>query len=381
MVNSTAEVKHVKKAVFIVNRPDYLLSHRLGLVLELKKSDYQVHVISVPHASSNGLANLGVEFHPLNIERGGANPISELVSILKCYFLVKDLSPDLLHCITIKPVFYGAFITRLIKIPKVIISVAGLGSVFTTNSNKNKVLRFIIVSLLRFGFYKRNVEAIFQNNEDLTFFVSNSVIENQLTHLIRGSGVDLNLYSLAPLPQESLQTVLLPARLIAEKGVMEFVEVAKIILSKRDDVEFWLAGEPDFGNPTSLSHETIDHLKAISGIRFLGHRSDMNMVLKKCSLVVLPSYREGFPKALIEAAAVGRPIVTTDVPGCRDAVIPGVTGLLVPLKSVDDLVFAIEDLLNNREKAQQFGLAARKFAEQNFDVHRVTAMHRVIYGL
>ena len=107
----------------------------------------------------------------------------------------------------------------------------------------------------------------------------------------------------------------------------------------------------------------------------------MNMVLKKCSLVVLPSYREGFPKALIEAAAVGRPIVTTDVPGCRDAVIPGVTGLLVPLKSVDDLVFAIEDLLNNREKAQQFGLAARKFAEQNFDVHRVTAMHRVIYGL
>ena len=371
----------MKTAVFIVNRPDYLLSHRLGLVLELQRSGYHIHVISVPHEASENIKNIGAEFHPLNIERGGTNPFRELISIAKCYSLISQIAPEILHCITLKPVFYGAFISRLVQVPKLIVSVAGLGSVFTTNSIKNMFLRTVIVRFLKFGFYKRNVAAIFQNSDDEMFFVNNNIVEKSCAHIIPGSGVDLEQYSYSPIPNLDVQRVLLPARLIAEKGVFEYIEAARKILARRNDVEFLLAGELDFGNPSSLSYDKINHLKKIKGIRFLGHCTDMSAVLEKCSIVVLPSYREGFPKALIEAAAIGRPIVTTDVPGCRDAVIPGVTGLLVPLKSVDELALNIEILLNDRDMAQRFGLAARQFAEQNFDVHQVTATHREIYGL
>ena len=367
------------KALFIVNRPDYFLSHRLALAQSLADDGYEIHIASVKHQSVSQLVSLGFHFHFVDIERGRTNPIKELFGLLSIVKLIKQLQPDIVHCITMKPVLYGGIAARLLGIRKVVVAIAGLGSVFTTDSAKNRVLRLISVQLYKLALGNARLTAIFQNKHDRAFFVERNIIPMQRTRLIKGSGVALDKFAFAPLPESGKKAVLLSARLLREKGVFEFLDAAKQVLTARTDVEFWLAGDIDPANPSSLTEQDIETWSKISGIKFLGFQSDIYNVIKASTLVVLPSYREGFPKALIEAAAVGRAIITTDVPGCEDAVINNETGFLVPVKQVDSLIEKIHYLLDHHDRCVAFGLAGRVFAENNFDISSVVLAHREIY--
>lgn len=367
------------KALFIVNRPDYFLSHRLALAHNLADAGYEIHIASVQHESVSQLTGLGFHFHFVDIERGRTNPIKELFGLLSIVKLIKQLQPDIVHCITMKPVLYGGIAARLVGSRKVVVAIAGLGSVFTTDSAKNKVLRYIALRLYKLALGNTRLTAIFQNRHDRIFFVERNIIPLARTRLIKGSGVALDKFAFALLPSSEKKAVLLSARLLREKGVFEFLSAAKQVLMTRTDVEFWLAGDIDPANPSSLTEQDIQNWSKIPGIKFLGHQSDIYNVIKASTLVVLPSYREGFPKALIEAAAVGRAIITTEVPGCEDAVINNETGFLVPVKQVHGLVEKINYLLNHQDKCIAFGLAGRAYAEKNFDIHSVVQAHREIY--
>lgn len=368
-------------AVFFVNSPDYLISHRLGIAKLVQESGYNVHIISIAHESSQKIVDMGFVFHEVVMERGGTSPIKEVLAILRIHYLLKKIEPDLLHCITVKPVIYGSIIGRFQKVPRVIASIAGLGSVFTTTSFKNLILRPLLVRLYRLGLGSDNSKAIFQNREDQDYFLRNDIVDAHRSFLIKGSGVDLDKFSFKPPAKRSPKVVLFSARLIVEKGVFEFIEAAKILSNRLIDVEFWLAGDIDPGNPTSLDTSQIEALDIYENIKFLGYRKDMDRLIEASSVVVLPSYREGLPKALIEASSMGRPIVTTDVPGCRDTVIDNVTGFLVPVKSSQALADKIDLLINDSELAAAFGRSAREYAVDNFDVCDVIAKHKKIYGL
>ncbi|SNY51846.1 Glycosyltransferase involved in cell wall bisynthesis [Arsukibacterium tuosuense] len=367
------------KALYIVNRPDYFLSHRVALAQSLAQEGYEIHIASVKHESTEHLYKLGFHFHFVDIERGRTNPFKELLGLISVLRLVKQLKPDIVHCITVKPVLYGGLAARLLGTPKVVVAIAGLGSVFTTDSVKNSVLRFISIQLYKMSLGNKNLTAIFQNKHDRSFFVERKIIPESRTRLIRGSGVDLDKFALSPMPVTEKRAILLSARLLREKGVFEFLHAAKLVLQVRNDAEFWLAGDIDPANPSSLTKQDVDQWSAIEGIKFLGFQSDIYSVIKSSEFVVLPSYREGFPKALIEAAAVGRAIITTDVPGCEDAVINNKTGFLVPVKQVEMLVEKILFLLDEPEKCAEFGRAGRVYAENNFDLKFVVQEHKNIY--
>lgn len=285
------------------------------------------------------------------------------------------------HCITIKPVIAGGVAALFYSKCKFVASVAGMGTIFTTTSIKNKVLKLILKYIFRVIFIRAESKAIFQNDCDLSFFVNNKILKKNQTILIPGSGVDLNFYNSSPQPKSNMKRVLLPARLIREKGVFEYLHAANDILKSRNDVVFCLAGELDPGNPTSLSESDILRWGKINGIIFLGHVSSMKELLSVTDIVVLPSYREGFPKSLIEAAAIGRPVITTNVPGCRDAVIDGKTGLLVKSHDVNELKLAILKLLDNYPMRCNMGLLNREVAQRDYCVEAVVRKHIQIYNL
>lgn len=366
-------------ALFIVNRPDYFISHRLALAQSLAQKGYEIYIASVAHESTAKLLDLGYHFQFIDLERGRTNPFKEAIALYNLIKLIKKLKPSIVHCITVKPVLYGGFAARLCGTPKVVAAIAGLGSVFTTNSLKNSVLRYISLKLYRLSLGNTRLTAIFQNEHDRSFFVNQNIIPKARTRLIRGSGVDLTKFLPSPLPVTEKKIALLPARLLKEKGVFEYLQAASIVLQHRQDVEFWLVGDIDPANPSSLTIQDINNWSAIDGIKFLGYKKDIYSVLKVSTFVVLPSYREGFPKSLIEAAAVGRPIITTRVPGCEDAVIDNQTGFLVTVKQVDELVEKISFLLDHHDKCVQFGEAARIYAETNFDINYVVQAHQEIY--
>ncbi|QBL09807.1 glycosyltransferase family 1 protein [Rheinheimera sp. D18] len=369
----------MSKALFIVNRPDYFLSHRVALAKNLAQAGYEIHIASVNHESTVHLRELGYQFHFVDIERGRTNPFKELIGLFNLFKLIKQLKPDIVHCITVKPVLYGGLAARLLNIRKVVVAIAGLGSVFTTDSVKNSVLRFISIRFYKLALGNPKLTAIFQNEHDRAFFVERKIIPKARTKLIRGSGVDLTKFSLSALPTTDKKVVLLTARLLKEKGVSEFLQAAQLVLQQRTDVEFWLAGDIDPANPSSLTTKEVSQWSKIDGITFLGFQKDVYSVLKASTIVVLPSYREGFPKALIEAAAVGRAIITTEVPGCEDAVINNKTGFLVPVKQVKPLVEKINYLLNHYDKCVEFGQQGRIYAENNFDIDFVVKAHQDIY--
>lgn len=370
----------IRTVLFVVNRPDYFISHRIKIAEKLIALGFEVHVASVSHPSSKLLKEYGCYFHDIGIERGSLNPIKAFMSILKLSKLIRKIRPTVFHCITLKPVIVGGFAAKINNVDMVS-SIAGLGSVFTTNTKLNTFLRFCIKQMFKFVVFNERSKAIFQNNDDLNVFTKWNVLSREQCYLIHGSGVDLQKFKYYPHCLGDKLNILFPARLIEEKGIFEFLNSASNILSIRSDVVFNIAGDIDLGNPTSLTYSDLNHWKKVDGINFLGHVDDMYCLLSKVDIVVLPSYREGFPKALIEASAVGRAIITTDVPGCRDAVVNGETGILIEAKNSKSLEGAILAMISDPNKIIEMGKRNRLIAEQAYDVTNVVNKHIDIYQL
>ncbi len=359
------------------------MSHRLPIAKKSLELGFKVHVASNIENEADVeavrlISDLGMTYHDRIVTRGDGGVMNEVKSLVSCYLLVRRLSPDMLHLITLKPLLYGSLVARALGIKNVVAAVAGLGTLFVTSNMKSIVQRHLVVNLLRLGLKRNSVRVIFQNEQDLNDLERMGIVNEVQSRLIRGSGVPLDKYCYEPEPT-SHPVVIMAARLIKEKGVLEFVEAAQILVDRGVRVEMRLLGDIDKSNPSSLTSEEYKELKCNANIVLKGYRNNIADEYKLANIVCLPSYREGLPKSLIEAAACGRAVVTTDVPGCRDAIIPDRTGVLVPVRDSIALADAIQRLIENDSLRQSMGLAGRQLAERMFDIRAVVHKHIDIY--
>ena len=368
-----------KKLLFVVNVDCFFVSHRLPIALQAMKEGYEVHLVCAMTNRADYLNKLGIIVHPLSFSRSGKSVISEFITIIKLYRLIKQINPDLLHLITIKPVLYGGIVARLTNVPSVVSAISGLGFLFVQRAGLSaNLLRRLTLLLYRLAMGHANQRVIFQNPIDRDALIDSGGIRKDKVRMIRGSGVDLNDYFMVS-ETDGIPVVVMASRLLKDKGVIEFIEVAKTLKSKGVEAHFQLVGEPDPGNPESFTMDQVKSWQNDGVVEYLGYRKDIAHIFSQAHIIVLPSYREGLPRVLIEAAACGRAVVTTDVPGCRDAIEPYVSGLLVSARDTESLAQAVEKLILDEALRQQMGKAGRNLAEREFGIEKVVANHLSIY--
>lgn len=369
-----------KKIIIVLNGVSYFISHRLPIALELKRQGYDVHV-ACPDTEPSNFSQYGFTYHQVIMSRKGMNPLSELLVIKKLYSLFKQVKPDLVHLVTIKPYLYGGIAARLAGVHGVVSAVAGLGIIFSQNNFKTKLLRIILYPLFQFAFEHRNQKVIFQNIDDKRALNDWLSLADSKTTVIRGAGVNLKQYSYLSEPDNRPPVIAFAARLLKDKGVEVFVEASRCLQERGIQARFWLIGGPDPGNSNTVTEQQLSSWQQEGLVEYFGYRNDIPQLFSQANIISLPSfYGEGLPKVLIEAAACGRPVVTTDWPGCRDAIIPDVTGLLVPVRDSVALADALQRLLENPEKRGIMGAAGRKFAEEVFAIEKVVEQHMQIYN-
>lgn len=372
------------RVLFVVNHAAFFVSHRLPLALAARDAGYDVHVASSPNATPRDPAaarhveTLGFPFHPLRMTRKGQNPLREVGVARELARLYRRVAPSLVHHVTIKPVLYGSIAARLAGVPCVVNAVSGLGYVFLDSGGKAAMRRAMILPLYRHAFRGRRTHVVFQNGADAHFFHSRRIVRPDQVTLIPGSGVDLDLFRHEPEPA-GVPVVLFPARLLRDKGLLEFVDAARRLRADGVPARFALAGDLDPGNPSAVGRAEVERWVAEGVVEWWGYREDMAGAYAESAVVCLPSYREGMAKVLLEGAAAGRPLVTTDVPGCRDAVREGETGLLVPPRDAAALAAALRPLLGDPVLRARMGEAARADAEARFGVARVVDATLSIY--
>ena len=371
----------MKKILFVINDADFFISHRLSIAKFLIQDGYEVHLAT----SGEKLPiynEIGLSFHKLEVTRKGMSPIHELLLIRQLYKLFTQLQPDLVHLVTIKPYLYGGIVARLAKVPAVVSAISGLGFDFMSSEIKAKSLRALLYPFYKLAFKHKNQLTIFQNEDDAGFLVNwgvkSGVINSSKVRLIRGSGVDLNVYQDSAEPEGKV-IVTFVARLLIDKGIREFIDASRILHNNGTKTIFWIVGDIDEGNHKSITREEIASWKELPNVKFFGFREDIADLYSKSNIACLPSYREGLPKSLVEAAACGRAIVTSDVPGCRDAIEPNKTGLVVPINNAEALADAIEYLIDNPDVRKKMGAAGRALAEKDFAIEKIVAEHMKIY--
>lgn len=367
------------RLVFVVNVDWFFLSHRLPIALAAQKDGYEVHLVTTLTEHETTLEKYGFIVHPVVIDRSSAGLIGLTGLLLKFIRIFRSVEPDLVHLVTIKPVLIGGLAARITRVPAVVYAVSGLGHVFVANTMAGRLRRALVGRWYRLILGVRNMRIIFQNPDDRHAIESITRILPDRVEMIPGSGVDLSEYDYRPMP-EGEPIVLMAARLLRTKGVEEFVQAARLVKRKHPLVRFLLVGSPDHANPTSISNAELAEWKAEGVVELLGHRSDIPELMREAHIVALPSfYGEGLPKVLIEAAACGRAVVTTDMPGCRDAIENGVTGLLVTPENANELATTLLMLIEDRHRCIEMGKAGRQRAEAIFDIQAVVQKHLNIY--
>ncbi len=365
--------------LFVVNDAAFFISHRLHIALGATEAGYSVKIATMAGPSVQTVKDLGFEHYTLPLNRSGRNPVGEAVAFVSILKLLWKLKPDVLHLVTIKPVLYGGLAARLSPVKGVVCAVSGLGFVFMTKGLRAGVFRNLIESFYRLALGKKNLKVVFQNPDDRDALLRMRAVSPVQVEMIRGSGVDLSLYQVMPEP-EGVPIVCFTARLLNDKGIREFIDAARLLCSRDVAARFVVAGDIDPGNPTSATVADLDQWRREGVVEVLGYQKDVAQLFSTVNLVVLPSYREGLPKVLVEAAAAGRAVVTTDVPGCRDAIDADVTGLLVPAKNVELLAAAIERLINDVPLRHAMGCAGRALAEREFGIEKIVQQHLDIYA-
>jgi glycosyltransferase involved in cell wall biosynthesis len=371
-----------RRLLFVVNDTAIFASHRLPVALAAARAGYEVHLAALDSGALDVLREHDITFHPLHVDRTGLSPVEDLRMVVELARIVREVRPALMHTVTIKPVIYGGILARLLGVPNLVSAITGLGQVFTGQQSMPSPVRALARAMYRLALGHKNSCTIFQNPDDRGFMVEANLVPIDRTALIRGSGVDMARFAPRPLPAGPA-VVILPARLLWDKGIAEFVEAARILRAAGLDARCALLGEPPPHNRGSVPRETIEEWVRDGAIEWWGHQTDMPDVYAQSRIVCLPSYYgEGVPRALIEAAACGRPIVTADTPGCREVVHHGVSGLLVPPRAAAPLAAALRELLLDREKCEAMGRRGRELAVAEFSVeHVVEATLEVYAGL
>ena len=353
-----------KTIAIVINTSWNIYNFRLSLLGALRNEGYRILLIAPRDDYSQKLVDLGYEYHEIKINNKGTNPFQDLLLVWRFSRLYKRLNVDVVLQYTIKPNIYGTLGAKLAGIAA-INNISGLGTVFLNNGLSSKIARFLYRFSLRFA-----NKVFFQNPHDRKLFVDKKLVKESKTDLLPGSGINLSQYkpSTNKLKIDTF-VFLFVARLIKDKGIVEFIEAAKKLL-KQDDkqVEFWLLGDLYLINPTAINQEQLEQWIKTPEIKYLGHVDDVASVMNKANCIVLPSYREGLSRVLLEAAALAKPIITTNVPGCKDVVDDGVNGYLCDVKNSDDLAVQMNKMLAlDNYQLQEMGKKGRVKIENEFD--------------
>ena len=357
-----------------------ILNFRGKLLEAIQKKGFEVHIIAPDLAlfkvEHKKLEALGYHVHEVTMQRTGTNPIADIKTLGAMYKLIKKIKPDYVLSYTIKPVIYGTLATWLAKVPHRFALITGLGYAFQNVETHSK--RSVFQKLVH-GLYQqallRSHKAFFQNPDDLKLFQDLKLLgSNTPAVVVNGSGVNVTDFNVLPLPLDASQkpkiSFLLIARLLVDKGVREYAEAARIIQQQYPHVEFNLVGWID-ENPSAIRQQELDQWVASNTLKFWGKLTDVRPAIAESSVYVLPSYREGTPRTVLEAMAMGRAIITTDAPGCRETVVDGDNGFLVEVKSVESLVEAMQKFINQPELIEKMGNRSREIALHKYDVHQV----------
>ena len=363
---------------FVVNTDWFFLSHRLPLAQEAIRRGWRVTLVAPDTGRFGEVQAHGIETVDLGMSRSGMNPVREAVSVARLARIYRRLRPDLIHHVTPKPVVFGSLAARAVPGVPVVNAVSGLGYAFADKSRWHPLPR-IMRLLYRAALRRPRTWAIFQNEDDRRFFVNVGLIARERTVLIRGSGVDTAEFAPSPEP-DGTPVVMMPARLLWDKGVREFVDAAERVRAAGVDARFAIAGPLDEGNPAAVRRDEVEAWVAEGRVEWWGNQTDMPSAYRRSTLVALPSYREGLPKALLEAGAAARARVTTDVPGCRGTVRHEETGLLVPAQDADGLADALIRLLRDDGLRESLRVAGRTDVEANYAVEHVVSAHVDVYN-
>ncbi len=400
------------KILLFANTDWYLYNFRRALAEKLRADGHEVVLVAPPGAYGEKLRALGFRWEPLPFSTRSTNPLGELALVGKLVALYRRERPDLVHHFTIKCVLYGSIAAKRVGGIKIINAVTGLGHVFTDPGWQARLMRPLVRGLYRLALRGDRVRVIFQNSDDRDSFVQWGLVDASRTRLIRGSGVDTSKFTGRGTRDAETQkqitnhqsrvtnhesritnhasritshasriTLLFASRLLREKGICELVDAFTQVRQRHPGCRLRIAGDLYPENPSSLTPRDVDAMKQVDGITFLGHVDAMQAELDGCDIVVLPSYREGTPRILIEAAAMEKPIVATDIAGCRGLVVDGENGFLVPVKSVEPMAEAIEKLVVDRELRERFGKKGRDIVLAEFDERIVIERTLAVYAM
>lgn len=370
-----------RRVTFFVTVDWYFCHHYLALACAVRDAGYRVSVITGVDAHAGRIRSEGLELIPFEISRKGMNPFTELRTVLRLIRVLRVQRPDLLHNIAQKPVLYGSLAARFSAVPAVVNAVAGMGYLFTSSDLKARLVRGLVGGAYRALLSASGVRVLVQNLDDRAQVSALTGVEPTL---IPGSGVDVGRF-VPRAERPGPVTVLLASRMLWDKGIGELVEAARILKSRGNDARFVLVGKPDPGNPRSVTEAELRAWQDEGCVEWWGFRSDMPQVLAQAHIACLPSYyREGLPKFLIESAAAGLPLVTTDATGCREAVDEGVNGFLVPPRDPRALAAVLGRLIDDPALCSRLGERSREIAEQRFAsdlIHaRVLSVYRDLLG-
>ena len=360
------------RLLFVVNHAGFFLSHRLPVALAARDAGYEVHAATPRSKHVPQLKAAGLEWHELPLSRSSINPFREWRTFESLCALYRELRPDIVHHVTSKPVLYGTVAARLTGVGGVVNAVAGLGHAYTDGGPMQRVVRWGMSRAYRFALRHRRMRVIIQNRDDYGMFIRQKWVRPDELVLVPGAGVDMQRFRPTDRRRGVPVRIVLASRLLYTKGVGEFVAAARELKRRGADAVCVIVGEPDADNPASVPIETLRGWQAEGSIEYSGRRDDMPAVLADADIVCLPTYYgEGLPKVLVEAAACGLPIVTTDWPGCREVVVNGENGFLVPVRNVEALTSALATLVSEPELRHVMGTRGRARVEADFSVESV----------
>lgn len=364
------------KAILFANTDWYLYNFRLDFAKYLREKGWEVLFVAPSGSHESAIIDEGFRFIPFFMSRKGINPQEEMDTIKRIEALYKREKPDLVQHYTIKCVIYGSIAAKNIGIPRIVNSITGLGYAFLGHGIKATLIREVVMRLYRHAL--KGTQVIFENPDDQRLFLKRNLVTAEQSHVILGTGVNVNKFKVIPSP-DSDPVVILPARLLWDKGVGEFVKAARSLREQGIKARFALVGKVDDGNPSSVPYDRLTQWQKEGFVELWGWQEDIVTVFTISDIVCLPSYREGLPKILLEAAACGRPIITTNVAGCREVVENGVNGYFVPAKDAKELENAMKELILDPELCHKMGMAGRKIVEEKFATHIVNEKTFEIY--
>lgn len=367
-----------KRLFIVVNVDWFFLSHRLPVALAAQAAGWDVTIVTADTGKINKIAEHGLKVINLPMSRSGMNIIEELKTLLFLYKLYRREKPDVVHHVGMKTILWGTLAAKFSKVNGVVNAISGLGGFFAED-NKGLLSR-IMPKVLRFSHNHKKLLCIFQNDDNWGLYVKHGIIKQEQGRFIKGSGVDLNQFCYTPEPEVGKIKIMLTARMIVEKGVFLLTEAAERLRKKYESTaEFLLVGGLD-DHPGAITKEQLDVACDGNYIKWLGYRTDVKELLKECHIMAFPSYyMEGLPKSLIEANAIGRPIITSNSVGCKETVIDGYNGFLIEPKDVDALTEKLDLLISDKNLRSEMGKNARKYAEEYFSIEIVKERHLAIY--